>query len=124
MLVGVWPAHNDAASTSKGPWPKGTFKFSHYNAHAEMGLAPACYSTAYGCHGIYVFEVSGRPGMGVHAGRTLGQPDRTGGKTLGCIRVPVGAMQEIGRVQARDPVTSIRVEDNLAAAVAGHKKGL
>src|SRR4051812_5583718 len=87
-LVGIWPAHNATASKSQGQWPKGTYKYAGYSLHAEMGLGPACSASAYGCFGIYIFDVDGRPGMGVHAGRTHGEPGRLGGKTLGCIRVP------------------------------------
>ena len=78
--IGDWPAHNNAVSKSKGPWPAGVYRWSHYKAHAEAGSAPSCHNTAYGCSGIHVFSVSGRPGLGVHAGRTKGQDDVLGGK--------------------------------------------
>ncbi len=106
-----WPAHNNATSTSNGPWPDGIWKWSHYNAHAEAGMAPACHPTAYGCFGIHVFAVTGRPGIGVHAGRTHGEPLDLGGKTLGCIRVPVDAMLLINTTHNTDPLVGIQVGD-------------
>ncbi len=105
--IGSWPAHNDTTSSSEGPWPDGVFDWSHYNAHEEMGFAPGCYATAYGCEGIHVFEVDGRAGMGVHAGRTHGEPGHLGGKTLGCIRVPADAMTIINSVHNADPLVKI-----------------
>jgi hypothetical protein len=107
--VGVWPAHNEATKSSKGSWPSGTWKWSHYNLHVEAGLMPACHATAYGCYGIHVFQVTGRPGIGVHAGRTKGEPMAVGGKTLGCIRVPVSAMQQINEIHQADKLLAIIV---------------
>jgi len=106
-----WPAHNEAASTSAGPWPNGVFKYSTYNEHTEMGLQPGCYRTAYGCFGIHIFDVTGRSGMGIHAGRTFGQPDLPGGKTLGCIRVPNNAMEVINSVHNTDRLELVLVTD-------------
>jgi hypothetical protein len=108
--VMAWPAHNQTTSDSNGPWPYGVYPWSHYNAHAEAGFAPGCYSTAFGCEGIHVFTVPGRPGLGVHAGRTLGQPGVAGGKTHGCIRVPDDAMQRINQTHSSDPLKLIVVK--------------
>lgn len=103
-------AHNNTTANSNGAWPTGTYTWSHYNLHADMGAAPACHPTAYGCYGIHVFSVNGRSGMGVHAGRTQGQAGALGGKTLGCVRVPADAMVEINNAHNADPLTHIIVD--------------
>ncbi len=72
---------------------------------------PACHATAYGCSGIHVFAVPGRPGIGVHSGRTKGEPLSLGGKTLGCIRVPPGAMIQINAAPNGDRLVGIQVGD-------------
>lgn len=108
--IGSWQAHNNTARSSNGPWPKGTFKYAYYNSHPEVGYAPGCHPTSYGCEGIHVFQVSGREGMGVHAGRTKGQAGVVGGKTMGCIRVPVDAMRTINNQFLMDPLVEIVVE--------------
>lgn len=107
--IGSWAAHNDTTSTSNGEWPDGVFSWSHYNEHAEMGAAPGCYNTAYGCEGIHVFTVPGRSGMGVHSGRTDGSDGKVGGKTLGCIRVPNDAMHAINAQHSKDALKKIEV---------------
>lgn len=108
VLGGPWSAHNDVASSSRGAWPKGIYKYAYYKAHAEAGAAPGCRSTAYGCEGIHIFEVPGRSGMGVHAGRTQ-SADALGGTTMGCIRVPGAAMSAINRAHNGDPLSGIVV---------------
>ena len=105
----IWPAHNETAKSSKGPWPPGIWGWSHYNAHVEAGLMPTCHPTKYGCFGIQVFTVPGRPGIGVHAGRTQGEPIAVGGRTLGCIRVPAAAMQTINEHHSTDQLLAIVV---------------
>ncbi len=107
--LGRWDAHNDTASKSFGAWPAGIYGWSHYNEHSEMGYAPGCYNSPYGCEGIHVFAVPGRVGMGVHAGRTLGQPGVVGKKTLGCIRIPTDAMSAINQRHIRDPLLKIEI---------------
>ncbi|HOY05722.1 MAG TPA: hypothetical protein PLO67_10000 [Saprospiraceae bacterium] len=107
-----WNAHNETTSRSNGPCPNGTWHWSHYNRHIEMGFAPGCYRSAYGCEGIHVFRVPARSGIGIHAGRTLGQPDvvdAVKGKTLGCIRIPADAMVYINRMHKSDPISVIVV---------------
>ena len=111
LPIYTWGAHNDVTSTSTGEWPVGTYKWSHYKPHEEMGLFPGCFSTAYGCHGIHVFTVLGRPGMGIHAGRTFGQQDKLGGKTQGCVRVSENAMEKINMTHNKDRLEAIVVED-------------
>lgn len=110
-LLGIWPAHNRTAKKSKGAWPSGTWKWTHYNTHSEAGMMPACHPTTYGCFGIHVFDVKGRSGMGVHAGRTNGQDDVLGWNTMGCVRVPPNAMTKINSVHGTDPLVSIKVEE-------------
>lgn len=107
--LGACSAHNEVANSSEGKWPSGVFTWSHYKLHAEMGLAPGCHRSAYGCFGIHVFNVPGRTGMGVHAGRTQGEPNKLGGKTLGCIRVPVNMMEQINQVHNKDTLEAIMV---------------
>ena len=115
-IVGVWRAHNNVARSSNGPWPVGTYPWSHYNPHAEAGLAPAGYHEAYGRTGIHVFTFQGRngaivrEGLGVHAGRTFGGAFQLGGVTNGCIRVPTEAMQAINDTHRVDPIREITVE--------------
>ena len=112
-LWGTWSAHNDVAATSDGPWPVGTYSWSHYKDHVDQpGFGPGCFATAYGCFGIHVFSVPGRMGMGVHAGRTKYTTPKgvTGGKTMGCIRVPENAMTMINSVHNTDPIVGIVVE--------------
>lgn len=110
-----WKAHNSVASSSEGQWPIGSYAWSHYKAHAEMGVAPACLPSKYGCSGIHVFDVGkhGRTGMGVHAGRTS-VPSEVGTVTMGCIRVPEDAMEAINSTHATDRIQAIVVLDHLA----------
>jgi hypothetical protein len=112
-LIGIWPAHNEVDSTSRGIWPDGEYDYLGYNPHPEMGYAPACFHSAYGCLGIHLFEVDSRSGMGVHAGRTLGKSLQVGGVTYGCIRVAVEAMTAINRTHGVNPLTGIIVTSNL-----------
>lgn len=108
-IVGSWDAHNDTTSSSNGLWPNGKYKWSHFNSHMEEGLLPGAYLGAFGGLGIHVFSVKGRSGLGVHAGRTWGQPDVLGGKTLGCIRVTAPAMLKINETHRKDPLKEIEL---------------
>ena len=108
-LVGIWDAHNDTTRNSGGPWANGIYLWSHYNPHIEAGLLPAALHSPYGSTGIHVFSVHGRPGLGVHAGRTLGKPFQLGGLTLGCIRVPTEAMYTINNTHRTDPLQEIEI---------------
>ena len=108
-LIGRWDAHNNAEQKSKGPWPDGKYPWSHYNPHADAGLFPAAFHAPYGSTGAHIFSVHGRPGLGVHAGRTVGKPYQLGGLTDGCIRVPSEAMYLINDTHKRDPVEEIEV---------------
>lgn len=107
--VQSWPAHNDTASRSNGRWPPGIYRWSHYNPHGDMGAPPVCFSTALGCQGIHVFAVAGRPGLGIHAGRTRGAASAVGGVTMGCIRVSDEAMMAINALHTHDRIMLIDV---------------
>jgi RHS repeat-associated protein len=77
--VGEWPANNNITTYADGDWPEGTYRYSYYSPHPESGM-----NGSYGNHGNFIFDVPGRTGMGVHAGRAnLAGPDQP---TLGCIR--------------------------------------
>jgi hypothetical protein len=106
-----WIAHNEVDSSSNGIWPKGIYRWSHYLPHLEMGTAPKCHRTKYGCHGIHVFRVPTRDGMGIHAGRTSGKNDELGGMTMGCIRVPANAIEQINTTHNIDPLEYIVITD-------------
>lgn len=108
-MVGLWDAQNEVARNSAGRWPDGHYEWSHYNPHIEAGLLPAAAHAPYGATGIHVFTVPGRPGLGVHAGRTIGKPFELGGVTLGCIRVPAEAMYMINETHRVDPLETIEV---------------
>ncbi len=75
-------------------------------------MGPACLVTAYGCNGIHVFDVQGRSGMGVHAGRMNFRSPTSplGGKTLGCVRVIDEAMTAINSMHNIDPLEAIVIE--------------
>jgi hypothetical protein len=98
--VAQFPAGNNTVSNSKGPWPAGTFSYSHYMPHPESGP-----TGSFGSYGNFVFNVPGRPGMGVHSG---GQGPQS--KTLGCIRTMDEGTRAIGELHFLDPLKSITVK--------------
>jgi hypothetical protein len=107
-IIGSWDAANFVDSRSKGIWPNGEYKFDHYMAHP--GDPP---NSAYGSNGIFIFDVPGREGMGVHSGRA-GVPDGLGRSgfrhcTMGCIRTTDDATAQLVRTHAIDPIESITV---------------
>ena len=107
-VIGTWDAANYVDSRSNGVWPDGVFNFGYYLAHP--GDPP---SSAYGSNGIFIFDVPGREGMGVHSGR-LGVPDGLGRSgfqhcTMGCIRTTDEATAQLVRTHALDPLKSITV---------------
>jgi hypothetical protein len=83
--VGTFPASNNAASNSNGPFPQSTYPYSHYSPHKGEGA-----NDRYGSYGNFVFDVPGRTGMGVHSGRqdSCDKAGRCGSDfaTMGCIR--------------------------------------
>lgn len=99
--VGTYPAANNTARNSNGPWPNGEYSFSHHMPHPESGV-----TGSYGSFGNFVFNVPGRSGMGVHSGRR-----GPGSPTLGCVRSTNDALEAISRLHATDPLTSITISD-------------
>src|SRR5208283_3469176 len=70
--------------------------------------------SAYGSNGNFVFDVSGRPGMGVHSGRvdSTDLAGRTGPQyaTNGCIRTTDDATAQIqSQIDSGDPLETISV---------------
>lgn len=119
-VIGQWPAHNDVQSSSNGHWPSRPqpYRYVHFKSHPEEYNAydPSHQSfkpekgysrhmvlqEMYGGQGIHIFDVPGRSGMGVHAGRSFRTNSIThqyygelGGVTNGCIRVTPTAMHFI-----------------------------
>jgi hypothetical protein len=108
VVIGTWAAANNVDSRCAGIWPEGIYAFAYYVAHP--GDPP---NSAYGSHGIFIFDVPGREGMGVHSGRE-GLPDGLGRRgvlhcTMGCIRTTDEATAQLLRTHAADPITSIAV---------------
>ncbi len=99
--VGQFPAANNTTRSSNGPWPNGMYDFSHYNSHPESGP-----TGPYGSNGIFVFDVPGRYGMGVHSGRR--GPESP---TLGCIRTTDEATGFLKNLNSTDPLQTIKVKD-------------
>ena len=98
--VGQFPAGNNTTSDSNGPWPPSTYPYSHHVPHPESGP-----TGPFGSHGNFVFDVSGRTGMGVHSGRQ--GPESP---TRGCVRTTDEGTQAISDLNADDPLTSITVQ--------------
>ncbi len=100
-LVGSWVARNNVMRSAR-PYPPGTWRFSHYNRHRDDNP-----NSAFGSYGIFVFDVPGRSGMGVHSGRAnSGGPTHP---TLGCIRTTDAAMRAILALHRTDPITRLVV---------------
>ncbi|HEV3262964.1 MAG TPA: hypothetical protein VG013_39385 [Gemmataceae bacterium] len=105
QVLGSWTAYNNVDSRSRGIWPDGRYQFSNWNAHPGLGV-----DSSYGTHGIFVFDVPGRTGMGVHAGRLhVGRQQGPAHPTMGCIRTTEEAMAKIQEVHSGDPHTHILV---------------
>jgi hypothetical protein len=107
-LGGPWVAANFVDSSSKGPWPPGTFKVDKWEKHPGDGP-----DSVFGSRGILTFLVPGRDGMGIHAGRQ-NNADKLGRKgpfhcTFGCVRTTEDAMKAISDTDAKDRVTEITV---------------
>ena len=98
--VGTFPAANNTTSSSNGPWPDGTYPYSHYVSHPESGA-----NGPYGSNGNFVFAVPGRTGMGIHSGRNGPQS-----KTLGCVRTTDEATDFLRDLHANDPLRTIKVK--------------
>lgn len=98
--IGQFPAGNNTASKSNGPWPNGIFPYSHYVLHPKSGP-----TGPYGSNGNHVFSVPGRIGMGIHSGRSGPQS-----KTLGCIRTTDEATEFLRKLNQIDPLRTITVK--------------
>ena len=108
--IGPFEAANNVDSHSKGPWPDGQYDFDHYGTHPDD--AP---DSSYGSHGIFIFDVPDREGMGVHSGRE-DVPDgraRSGFLhcTMGCVRTTDDAMAQLVTTHRSDPITTIDIVD-------------
>jgi hypothetical protein len=108
-VTGPFVAYNNVDSPSNGPWPDGTFSYVGYNSHPALSDP----NSEYGAHGILIFDVPNRQGMGVHSGR-LSVPDGLGRSgplhcTLGCIRTTDEAMAAFLGVIGSDPMNDITV---------------
>ncbi len=101
--IGQWDAANNVVEGAE-QWPTGTFDYSWWSPHTGEDENDAC-----GSYGNFIFEVSGREGMGVHAGRADQQGINT--VTEGCIRTSDDAMQEIYQTHQTDPLNSITVQE-------------
>jgi hypothetical protein len=107
-VIGSFDAANNVDSHSNGPWPPGDYAFQFYQPHPGDDA-----DSAYGSHGIFIFKVPGRDGMGVHSGRAT-VPDGLGRVgylhcTLGCIRTTDDATAQLVRTHNVDPIASIKV---------------
>lgn len=105
---GAYPASNNAASTSRGPWPQGTFPFERYNPHPTRSVSSDTGTDFFG------FSVPRRSYMGVHAGRQgmcdLGNRCGSDHATLGCIRTTPEAIDAIRNLHiGGDPLRRITV---------------
>lgn len=98
--VGQYPAGNNTTPTSNGPWPNGTYPYSHYVPHPESGP-----NGPYGSNGNFVFDVPGRTGMGIHSGRSGPQS-----RTLGCVRTTDEATDFLRELNRTDPLGTITVQ--------------
>ncbi|WP_460501630.1 RHS repeat-associated core domain-containing protein, partial [Dyella jejuensis] len=104
-VAGTFPANNNTTTTSNGPWPNGTYNRSGSRPHPESDV-----NGAYGSHGIIIFDVPNRTGMGLHSGRA--DSGAQNHPTLGCIRTTDASMGFLRNLDRTDPVTSITVVNN------------
>ena len=109
--LGQFDAANNVDSHSRGPWPDGTYTFvTEYPPPQGANDTP---DSEYGDGPRFLFDVPGRDGMEVHAGRAS-VPDglgRIGFRhcTMGCIRTTRAAIQAIDQMHKGDPLTEIVV---------------
>ena len=98
-LLQTYPAANNTERKSNGPWPSGKYPFSRHKDHPEN-------VTSYGNNGNFIFDVPGRPGMGVHSGR--GTPTYV---TKGCVRTTDDATAYLLDLHKNDPLEFIIIRD-------------
>jgi len=107
--IGGWRAANNVDSHSNGPWPVGIFSFLEWIRPLPVD-GPA---SSLGKHGILIFGVKDRPGMGVHSGRA-GVKDGLGREgfehcTEGCIRTEDPMMAALTELHGSDPIRTLQV---------------
>lgn len=98
-LIGTWEAYNNTPAGVAG-FPNGTYSFAWYNPHVGAGAG-----SATGSYGIFIFNVPGRNGLGIHSGRS-GPTSLTNG----CIRTTDDGMHQINGTHLSDPLTEIMVQ--------------
>ncbi|MGE4505034.1 MAG: hypothetical protein AB7D51_06770 [Desulfovibrionaceae bacterium] len=102
-----FPADNQTVRGQE-PYPGGNHPYSWHSEHKGADA-----DSSYGSNGNFIFEVEGRTGMGVHAGRA-----NKGGvhhPTYGCIRTTDEATKRISEVHRTDPLKMLyvrRAEDD------------
>ncbi len=109
QAVGTFPAGNNAQSSSRRPWPEGTYDYAYHTTHSDDSP-----DSRFGSYGNYVFNVPGCSGCGVHSGRAH-STDRAGRSgvnyaTNGCIRTTdeaTGLVQQL--IANGDPLTGLTV---------------
>jgi hypothetical protein len=106
--VAEFEADNNVDSHSRGEWPNGIYSYSHWTPHPGDDA-----NSMFGQHGIFLFDVAGREGMGIHAGRQLVKDGlgRMGPAhcTLGCIRTTDEGTEAMLRLHAQQPITQLMV---------------
>ena len=105
QTLGQWTAYNNPDRGSS-KFPTGTWTFVTHKQHPE-DPGP---NGSYGSFGIFIFDVPGHSGLGVHSGQAnasyMPGPQHP---THGCIRTTDDAMDQIGNLIGKDPLTCIRV---------------
>jgi RHS repeat-associated protein len=101
--VGQYPAGNNTTKNSRGPWKPSTYDYDYYKSHPESDA-----NGPYGSNGIFIFDVEGCRGCGVHSGRAnKGGPQA---KTKGCIRTIDDATEAIKNLNKKDPLKTLTVK--------------
>lgn len=114
--LGDFPAANNTTIDSRGAWPLGATEYGYPRPHPE-DTSP---DGPYGPYGLFVFEVPGCSGCGVHSGRN-NVKDKHGHSgvqhvTEGCIRTTDQAMALItALIENGDPLTGILVTNQPVA---------
>jgi RHS repeat-associated protein len=110
--VANFPAGNNTTSSSRGAWQPGTYEYGYHRTHPDDGP-----NSAFGSHGVFVFDVRGCKGCGVHSGRA-DVPDAKGRRgpqhaTHGCIRTTDDATELIDELNRHgDPLTGLTVSNS------------
>ena len=109
QAVGTFPAANNAATGSRGPWPNGDYTYAYHTTHPDDAA-----DSPYGSYGNYLFNLPGCVGCGIHSGRasSTDRAGRSGVKyaTEGCIRTTDAATGLLTQLIASgDPLTGLIV---------------